>query len=142
MEDRRGGSSRSSLPATCFRKLCICSRSCATSCDNLGICKSCFYLAVKTYCDFSSRIVCRLLPKTQHKPFSAHRLQGGPLSSIKHLIYQKVNITALFRPEFNLTFCLRQAVQALTFLEIIGGNCCSPFSASDQVLFDILADTG
>lgn len=35
------------------------------------------------------------------------------------------------------TFCLRHAVQALTFLEINGGNCCSPFSASDQLRFDI-----
>ena len=35
------------------------------------------------------------------------------------------------------TFCLRHAVQALTFLDIKGGNCCSPFSASDQLRFDM-----
>src|SRR5690242_1619498 len=39
------------------------------------------------YCDFSSRIVCKFLPKTQPSPFSAHRRQGGPFSSIRHLIY-------------------------------------------------------
>ena len=75
-----------------------------------------------TYCDFSSMMLCRFLPRTQPKFRSEHLRHGGPLSSMRHLIW---GLSAQHEPSTagataTRTLCLLHAAQALIFLDICG----------------------
>lgn len=73
-----------------------------------------------TYCDRSSIRVCKLLFSTQDKLRSAHRLQGGPLSSMRHLICAIVIMGHKNVGDTIQTFCFRHDAHAFTLRDTTG----------------------
>lgn len=73
-----------------------------------------------TYCDRSSIRVCKLLFSTQERLRSAHRLQGGPLPSMRHLICAIVIKCQIDFGDTRRTFCFRHDAHAFTLRDTTG----------------------
>lgn len=72
-----------------------------------------------TYCDFSSMMVCKFLPRMQSRFRSAHRRQGGPASSMRHFIWARAQCQfVMFPPSI-----VRGTTQGTYLLPATHGTC-------------------